>query len=187
MTTSTRLRIAPFLLAAALSAAFASFAGCRGGVDFYPAVPLKVDACQLFTEQDARAIAGETLAAMSSTIDEAKGRNPLECIYNSGSLDQPRILSLLIRQHRSASAARDLLESSRSTLSSMAAGKVQDVRSLGDAALWVGGRIQQLHVVTGNLQLIITVQSPDGTDQLDKARQIATRVLERLKTVPRAK
>ena len=41
--------------------------------------------------------------------------------------------------------------------------------------------------MTGNLQLIITVQSPDGTDQLDKARQIATRVLERLKTVPRAK
>jgi len=69
----------------------------------------------------------------------------------------------------------------------MSAGKLQDVRGLGDAALWVGGRIQQLHVVTGNLQLIITVQSPDGTDQLDKARQIATRVLERLKTVPKAK
>src|SRR4051812_1958433 len=123
---------------------------------------------------------------MSSTIDEAKGRNPLECIYNSGSLDQPRILSLLIRPHRSASAARDFLASSRSALSSMSAGKVQDVRGLGDAALWVGGRIQQLHVVTGNL-LIITVQSPDGTDQVDRARQIATRVLERLKTVPKAK
>ena len=187
MTTSARLRIAPFLLAAALSPAFATLAGCGGGDDSKPVAPLKVDACQLFTEEDARAIAGETLAAMSSTIDEAKGRNPLECIYNSGSLDQPRILSLLIRQHRSASAARDLLESSRSTLSSMAAGKVQDVRGLGDAALWVGGRIQQLHVVTGNLQLIITVQSPDGTDQVDRARQIATRVLERLKTVPKPK
>jgi hypothetical protein len=183
VTTSSRLLIAPFLLAAALSA---SLAGC-GGVDFNPLVPLNVDACQLFTEEDAQAIAGETLAAMSSTMDEAKGRNPLECIYNSGSLDQPRILSLLIRPHRSASAARDFLESSRSALSSMSAGKVQDVRGLGDAALWVGGRIQQLHVATGNLQLIITVQSPDGTDQLDRARQIATRVLERLKTAPKSK
>jgi hypothetical protein len=42
-------------------------------------------------------------------------------------------------------------------------------------------------MVTGNLQLIITAQSPDGTDQLDKARQIAARVLERLKTAPRRK
>jgi hypothetical protein len=184
VTKSARLLIAPFLLAAALSAILA---GCRGGVDSKPAAPLNVDACQLFTDRDAQAVAGETLAAMSSTLDEAKGRNPLECIYNSGSLDQPRILSLLIRPHRSASAARDFLESSRSTLSSMSAGKVQDIRGLGDAALWVGGRIQQLHVVTGSLQLIIRVDSPDGTDQLDRARQIATRVLERLKTVPKAK
>ncbi len=186
MTTSSRLLVAPLLLAAALSAAFASLAGCRGGGDSNQlGAPPNVDACQLFTDQDAQAIAGETLAAMSSTLDEARGRNPLECIYNSGSLDQPRILSLLIRPHRSASAARDFLDSSRSTLSAMAAGKVRDVRGLGDAALWVGGRIQQLHVVAGNLELIITVQSPDGTDQLDHARQIATRALERLKTTPK--
>ena len=153
MTTSSRLLFAPFLLAAALSA---SLAGCRGGADSRPGAPLNVDACQLFTDQDAQAIAGETLAAMRSTLDEAKGRNPLECIYNSGSLDQPRILSLLIRPHRSASAAKDVLESSRSALSAMSAGQAQDVRGLGDAALWVGGRIQQLHLATGSLQLIIT-------------------------------
>jgi hypothetical protein len=174
----------PYLLAAALSA---PLAGCRGGADSpSPAMP-DVDACRLFTEQDAQSVAGETLAAMSSTLDEAKGKNPLECIYNSGSLDQPRILSLLIRPQRSAAAAKDFLASSRSALSAMSGGKVQDVPSLGDGALWVGGRIQQLHAVTGNLQLIITVQSPDGTDQLDRARQIATRVVERLKTAPKRK
>ena len=90
MTTSSRLLIAPFLFVATLSA---SLAGCRGGADSKAGAPPNVDACQLFTEEDARTIAGETLAAMSSTIDEAKGRNPLECIYNSGSLEQPRILS----------------------------------------------------------------------------------------------
>jgi hypothetical protein len=185
VTTSSRLLNAPFLLAAALFATFvASLAGC-GGADSKASRPLNVDACQLFTDEDAQAVAGETLAQMSSTLDEAKGRNPLECIYNSGSLDQPRILSLLIRQHGSAAAAKDLLESSRSTLSSMSAGNTRDVRGLGDAALWVGGRIQQLHVATGSLQLIITVQSPDGTDQLDRARQIAARVLERLKAMPK--
>jgi hypothetical protein len=173
-----RLLIAPLLLSALL-------AGCGGAGS--KQAPLNVDACQLFTEQDAQSIAGDTLAAMSSTLDEAKGRNPLECIYNSGSIEQPRILSLLIRPQRSKGAARDFLESSRSALTSMSGGKAQDVPQLGDGALWVGGRIQQLHMVTGNLQLIITAQSPDGTDQLDKARQIAARVLERLKTAPRRK
>lgn len=179
---SRRLLIAPFLLAAlALSCGRSS--DSSAGAASAP----KVDACELFTDQDAQAIAGEMFAALSSTLDEAKGRNPLECIYNIGSLDQPRILSLLVRPHRGASGAKDFLESSRSTLSSMSGGKVQDLSGLGDGALWVGGRIQQLHVATANLELVITVQSPDGTDQLPRARQIATRVLERLKALPKTK
>lgn len=173
MTRSSRRLLAPLLLAALA-------AGCGSGADSSSSPTLKLDACALFTEQDAQAVAGDTLAALSSTIDEAKGRNPLECIYNAGTLDQPRILSLLLRPHRSASAAKDFLASSRSTLSSMSGGKVEDVAGLGDGALWVGGRIQQLQVVAGSEQLIITVQSPDGSDQLPRARQIATRVLARL-------
>jgi hypothetical protein len=170
---SRRLLLAPFLLAALA-------AGCGGAADPKADPALKLDACALFTEQDAQAVAGDTLAALSSTMDEAKGRNPLECIYNAGTLDQPRILSLLLRPHRSASAAKDFLASSRSTLSSMSGGKIEDIAGLGDGALWVGGRIQQLQVVAGSEQLIITVQSADGTDQLSGARQIATRVLTRL-------
>ncbi len=185
MTISTRrLLIAPFLLSTLLPALL--IVGCNRSSDSAAAGPaLKIDACQLFTDKDAQAIAGDTLAGMSSTLDEAQGRNPLECIYNSGTLDQPRILSLLIRQHRGASGGKNFLESSRSSLSSMSGGKVQDVTGLGDSALWVGGRLQQLHVATGSLQLIITVHSLDGTDQLPKARQIATIALERLKSAPK--
>ena len=172
MTISPRRLLAPFLLAALAM-------GC-GAADSKSGSAPKLDACALFTEADVQAVAGDTLAALSSTIDEAKGRNPQECIYNTGSLDQPRILSLLLRSHRSASAAKDFLASSRSTLGSMSGGKVLDVPGLGDGALWVGGRIQQLHVLAGSQQLIITVQSPDGTDQLPRARQIAARILQRL-------
>jgi hypothetical protein len=178
---SRRLLIAPFLFAAVLIASItASLVGCGRSSDSDAGPPPNVDACALFTDKDAQEIAGDTLAGMTSTLDEARGRNPLECIYNSGTLDQPRILSLLIRPHRGG--AKDFLESSRSSLSSMSGGKVTDVAGLGDGALWVGNRLQQLHVASGSLQLIITVQSPDGTDQLPRARQIATRVLERLKT-----
>jgi hypothetical protein len=162
----------------------AGFAAC--GPSEKPIPPLKVDACTLFTEEDARAVAGESLAAMASTMDEAQGRDPGQCIYNSGNLEQPRILSLLIRQFPTAGSAKGVLESGRSTFSTMTGGKVQDVPGLGDGALWVGGRLQQLHVLRGPIQLVITVQSPDGTDQLKKAREIAEKALGRLNKVPKA-
>lgn len=132
---SRRLLIAPFLLAAlAVTAMGCGASPSRSGAALAP----KVTACELFTDADAQQIAGDTLASMTSTLDDARGHNPLECIYNSGNLEQPRILSLLLRQHGSTEAAKDLQESSRSTLSSMSGGKVQDVPGLGDGALWVG-------------------------------------------------
>jgi hypothetical protein len=173
-----RLFLAPLLLAAATLAAACGGSGSETTQAEAKAPPL--DACTLFTYEDAQAIAGETLAAMSSTLDDARGRDPGQCIYNSGTLAEPRILSLLIRQHRSADRAKSFQKSSRSSLRAMSGAEVQDIPGLGDGALWVGGRIQQLHVVKGDRQFVITVQSPDGTDQLPKARQIAQKVLGRL-------
>ncbi|HEV2844415.1 MAG TPA: hypothetical protein VG477_06195 [Thermoanaerobaculia bacterium] len=187
MNTSPRRRFAlvPLVLAAALAV------GCGGPSDSETAQTGEakappLDACTLFTYEDAEAIAGEALAAMSSTLDDARGRDPGQCIYNSGTLEQTRILSLFIRHHRTAQTAKRFLESSRSSLGSMAGGNVQDAPGLGDAALWVGGRIQQLHIIKGDRQFIITVQSPDGTDQLPKARQVAEKVLGRVGAAPAA-
>jgi hypothetical protein len=171
-----RLRVPSLLLAAALAA------GCGGSADSKAAdanAAEPLDACTLFTAEDAQAIAGESIAAMSSTLDEARGRDPGQCIYNSGNLTQPRILSLLVRPHRDAKSAKRAQEAGRSTLTSMA-GKIQDVPGLGEGAVWVGGQLQQLHVLHGSDQLIITVQSPDGTDQLERARRIASTALSRM-------
>ena len=179
MNTSARRR----LLAASLMLAAALVMSCGGASDSKSAgkPTAKLDACTLFTYDDAKAVAGESLAPMASTLDQAVGREPSECIYNSGTVEQPRILSLLIRYHRSPEAAKRLQESSRSTFNALSGGKVQDVPGLGDGAIWVGGPIQQLHVLAGSRELVITVQSPDGTDQLPRARQIAEKVLARLK------
>lgn len=178
ITSPRRFSIAPLLLAAALAVT-----GCGGSESETAKTEAKappLDACTLFTYEDAQAVAGETLAAMSSTLDDARGRDPGQCIYNSGTLEQPRILSLLIRQHRTAERAKRFQESSRSSLRSMSGADVQDIPGLGDGALWVGGRIQQLHIVKGDRQFVITVQSPDGTDQLPRARQVAAKVLGKL-------
>lgn len=185
-----RFLVPPCLLVAALAM------GCGGSSDSVPAkqaapanqaappeqAAAKIDACTLFTYEDAQAIAGESVATMASTLDEAVGRTPGQCIYNSGSTDQPRILSLEIRQHRRPKAAKRKLRSNRRSFASMSGGNVQDISGLGDGALWVGGRIQQLHVLAGSRQLIVTVQSPDGTDQLPQARRIAVKALESLKS-----
>jgi len=176
-----RLRVPSFLLAAVLAAGCGGSADSNGADASAPAAE-PLDACTLFTAEDAQAIAGESIAAMSSTLDEARGRDPGQCIYNSGNLTQPRILSLLIRPHRNAESAKRAQESGRSTLTTMA-GKVQDIPGLGDGAVWVGGQLQQLHVLHGSDQLIITVQSPDGTDQLERARRIASTALSRMDTV----
>jgi hypothetical protein len=176
-----RLRIPSFLLAAALAAACGGSPDTKAADSNAAAEPL--DACTLFTAEDAQAIAGESIAAMSSTLDEAAGRDPGQCIYNSGNLSEPRILSLLIRPHRSAESAKRVQEASRSTLTTMA-GRVQDVPGLGEGALWVGGQLQQLHILHGDRQLIITVQSPDGTDQLEHARKIASTALARIQDSP---
>jgi hypothetical protein len=179
-TSPRRFSIAPLLLAAALAVTGCGGSETKTAKTEGEAPPL--DACTLFTYEDAEAVAGEVLAAMSSTLDDARGRDPGQCIYNSGTLEQPRILSLFIRQHKNPDRAKRFLESSRSSLRSMSGADVQDVPGLGDGALWVGGRIQQLHMVKDNRQFIITVQSPDGTDQLPRARQVAEKVLGRVKT-----
>ncbi len=179
---SRRFQIPSFLVAAAMSAMTLA---CGGSADTSKETEQAnatkpLDACELFTYEDARAIAGETLAAMASTLDEARGRDPGQCIYNAGTIEEPRILSLLIRHHRSPKAAQGVLKSGRSTFSAISGGKVQDVPDLGDGALWVGGRIQQLHVLRGEAELVITVQGADGTDQLQNARQLAGKILSRM-------
>jgi hypothetical protein len=173
-----QLRIPSYLLALALVACggSAETGKAAGKADAPP-----LDACELFPYEDARAIAGESLSGMSSTLDDARGRDLTECLYNAGTSEQPRILSLLIRQHRSPKSAQSVLKGGRSTFSSLSGGKVQDVPNLGDGALWVGGRIQQLHVLHGPTELVITLQSVEGAaDQLPQARQVAKKILARM-------
>ncbi|HKV07488.1 MAG TPA: hypothetical protein VJ725_05060, partial [Thermoanaerobaculia bacterium] len=77
---SRRLCLAPCLLALALTA------GCGSSPDSETAAnpAAQIDACNLFTWEDAQAVAGESVAGMSSTLDDARGRDPGQCVYNAG-------------------------------------------------------------------------------------------------------
>ncbi|HEY0781809.1 MAG TPA: hypothetical protein VGE98_05080, partial [Thermoanaerobaculia bacterium] len=97
-----------------------------------------------------------------------------------------KTLSLLIRPADSPAAARKLYDATRSGLSSLGTGAPEDVPHLGDAAFWVGGQLNQLHVLKAELNLILTLQPGAPTDPQHptnakaSATTVAGKVLGRL-------
>ena len=134
-------------------------------------VPEGFDACAVLTFEEARAFAGVPVAGVSSLLDDAVGRSRLECSYNAGTVEHPKLLSLQVRPAPSARAAARRVESNRSFLRTRTKGDVKDVSGIGDKAIWAGGADQQLHVSKGAVQLIVTMQA--GKDPLGAARKVA--------------
>jgi hypothetical protein len=167
----------PLLLGALLAAC-----GSEAGKTSDLTVPEQFDACAVLTFEDAHAFAGVPVAGVSSMLDDAVGRSRLECTYNAGTIENPRLLSLLVRPATSARAAARRVESSRSFLRTRAQGDVKEVSGIGDKALWAGGSAQQLHVSKGAVQLIVTMQA--GKDPLGAARKVAEKAFAAMETAP---
>src|ERR1700733_10802084 len=137
-----------------------ALAAACGGKPEAKSAPLparKIQACSLLTEADATAALQEPVNAMSSVLAGAKGNDPLQCTYNGGISDPPKIVNLLVRPSESAETARPLFTSKRAGLASLNGASPQDVPGLGDAAFWVGGQLNQLHLLKTELHLILTV------------------------------
>lgn len=146
-----------------------------------PAAAGQIDACRLFPQSEAAAIAGESVNFRTSVLGEASGRDPALCAYNSGTGEPPKILSLKVTQAASPEAARRLLDTSRSLLRGA---RPQDVAGVGDGAFWAGTNLQQLHAAAGNLHLVVTIQLQDGGNHREHAEEVARRALTRLSTTP---
>lgn len=160
-------------------------AGCGGGTsDSEPTAETTpaatpINACDLLTFEEAKVIAGEPVAALSSTLDDAVGRVPYQCVYNAGTLETPRLLGIEVRQSPSARVAKRTFEASKSYLDNLGGGRLVEVPGLGEGAVWVGAKIQQLHVLRGNVVLVITSQGQPGKD-LEAAKKIAAQAVERM-------
>ncbi len=147
--------------------------------------PLKIDACELFPIDLASEIAGENVSWMSSTLEDAVGRDPLNCSYNAGSSENPRILSLIARPGPSPERAQRMHKSTRAAFETMARGDVREIPNLGESAFWAGGDIQQLRVLSGSHEFAVTVNLGSGTDGSAAAQKIAKNALDQLRAVPR--
>lgn len=173
------LLLAPFLLAACGGPSPDQAGEGKGASTANPAVS-SIDACDLFPDDEANAIAGGYVSGMSSTLEDAKGRDPLSCAYNAGSTEQPRILSLVVRLHKTPERAERALRAARGALDNLTRGDLKDVPNLGDGAFWAGGSLMQLHVRKGEKQLLITCQLNDPAASFAGAQKIAQAALGRL-------
>jgi len=157
-------------------------AACGAGTDPREAkafrAPEKVEACTLFPYQEAQVIAGTGVASISSTYDDAVGRDPKNCSYNAGSIEVPQILALEVRPAKTVREAERKQEAVRSYLTTLSKGQVQDVPGVGDAALWAGGSVEQLHARKGAVNLVVTIQA--GKDPLAAAKQVAQLAFTRM-------
>ena len=163
-------KIIPVLLSALLLAACSRGSEAPEGSTIDPA---SLNACELFTVQDALQLnGGRAVAPRSSTFDDAaRSGSSLTCSFNTAvsTPDQPQVLGLEIKPARSPEAAARNLESSRAMLKRLSGGEIQEVPNLGEKAIFVGGTLNQLHVLKGNLVLVITAQ----TDNQPKSLYVA--------------
>lgn len=170
-----RLRL-PSLVAIAAGVLLA-ITGCdKGEDDAAAAEPPAIDACELVTMDDARAVLGIGAGQMTSFAEDELGRDPGYCAYSSGGTP-PDVLSIQVRRHRSPERAESALRSVRSAL------RAEPVEGLGDGACFGMG---QLHVRQGATQITITVQAPQVDNPYAAARGLAEKALGRLETATRA-
>jgi hypothetical protein len=156
---------------AARGSSAAGTAGRAGG-------PLP-DACELLAPADVEAVTRDASGSLSSTLEDAVGRDPTQCAYSLGGDVPPRMISLSLRRTPSAEQAASQQRAAESGLRSIAAGApVEELPRLGDGAFWIGGRIDQLNVRRGDTLLVFTVQL--DKDPLGAARALAGKALERL-------
>lgn len=187
-----RLAVATSRAACALLAAGAVLAACGRGGGGAPAAgrsgaagtagsartPLP-DACELLTPADVEAVTREASGSLSSTLEDAVGKDPTQCSYSLAGDVPPRMIGLSLRRAPGAEEAASQQRAAESGLRSIAAGApVEELPRLGDGAFWIGGRIDQLNVRRGDTLLVFTVQL--DKDPLGAALALAGKALARL-------
>jgi hypothetical protein len=155
----------------------AGASGSASGSAAHATSPLP-DACELLTAEDVQTVTREVSGSLSSTLEDAVGKDPTQCSYSLGGVP-PRLISLSVRHFPSADEAASQQRIAESGLRSIAAGApVEELPHLGDGTFWVGGQIDQLNVRRGDTLLVFTVQL--DKDPLAAGRTLAGKVLTRL-------
>ena len=90
------------------------------------------------------------------------------------------MVNLLVEQLASAREAQRAYEQTRSISKIVSGTLPKDIPHLGDRAFWEGGSIVKLHVLRGNLWLVIGCSLGPGLDQEGPALETARKILGHL-------
>ena len=140
-----------------------------------------IDACLLLLRSDVDPDGELGLTKGSNLLDEPEGPFFAKCTY--GRRGPWRAVTLDVRRSLTVEKARDLQEASRPFLRRLAREPLLDVTGVGEAAVWAGGKIGQLHVLSGDLRLIFTIELGDEVDGKAVALRLAHLALDRLRAL----
>jgi hypothetical protein len=155
----------------ALALALLTLASACGRDDFPPRPPrAPIHACELITPDEADPKGALGLSPVGNAVDESTGVQSAKCAF--GTVDLPvHVVSVEVRRFADEGAARSDQRVARGMFRGLAGEEPRDVPELGDEATWAGGRLDQLHVRTGDTRLIVAVEV--GEDATREARAIA--------------
>ena len=138
-----------------------------------------IDACALLPEDEAIRLAEQDLDPVSTAVDRRVDRETAKCSYANLGGPPFRMISLEVRRYPSLKQAARAHERTLKLLRRVERENAEDIAGLGESALWAG-KNQQVHVLRGDLRLIVTVQLGDPRFRGEAAREIAARALQRL-------
>jgi hypothetical protein len=135
-------------------------------------------ACDWFPREEAESLVpGIALARVRAPADQALGVDFAKCAWGAGPPTAIRILALEVRRHESAASAAAAQADARPVLRRLVGEQLAEVPQVGDGALWGGDALRQLHVVSGDVRMIITVQIGPAEAARGVAEKIARAAL----------
>jgi hypothetical protein len=140
-----------------------------------------IDACLLLLRSDVDPAGELGLTKASNLVDEHEGPFFAKCGY--GRRGPWRYVGVEVRRSLSPESAARIQQQSRPFLRRLAREPLVEVADLGEAAVWAGGKLGQLHVLQGDLRLILTIELGDDFDGQTLAVQLARLALDRLEAL----
>jgi hypothetical protein len=170
-----RRNLSAFVLVLFLAGAVLS--GCGGSS---AGAGKAIDACKLLTQADAEAVLGGPVKAPENPVSGEGLAVVTSCKYRVAAAPSVNNVSVIVRRLDSADAARQDFEQLKKDMEPKLNVTPTDVTSVGDAAFWSGGSVNQLAVLKDKVQLLIYVNGPQSGAPDTAAKTLAANALGRL-------
>lgn len=139
-----------------------------------------IEACNLILQREAEIAAGMPLDTVAAPLDRSVGDHAAKCGFGAPIDGVYKLVSLEVRRHPSPEAAKEAFGHATKALRRLSGVEPMPLEGTGEEALWAGGRLSQLHVLSGRYQVIVTLDVGDQEKRPEAARVLAANALERL-------